>query len=80
MGIFICSPYLLKHAQPEPFVNGEHLVASSSKLIVIDKLLADILPKGEQVLIFSVSQTTRLALLRSHPFDSNGQGLSPTFT
>lgn len=52
----VFSPYILKHAQPEPFINGEHLVASSSKLIVIDKLLADILPKGEQVLIFSVSQ------------------------
>jgi SWI/SNF-related matrix-associated actin-dependent regulator of chromatin subfamily A member 5 len=39
---------------PDPFVNGEHIVAASSKLIIIDKLLADILPKGEQILIFSV--------------------------
>ncbi|KAH7927010.1 hypothetical protein BV22DRAFT_1007877 [Leucogyrophana mollusca] len=48
-------PYLLKDASPSPFVIGEHVVASSSKLIAIDKLLADILPKGERVLIFSVS-------------------------
>ncbi|EPQ55573.1 hypothetical protein GLOTRDRAFT_121142, partial [Gloeophyllum trabeum ATCC 11539] len=46
-------PYLLPDAEPDPFVIGEHLVAASSKMIVIDKLLADILPKGERVLIFS---------------------------
>ncbi|EIW74988.1 hypothetical protein CONPUDRAFT_169853 [Coniophora puteana RWD-64-598 SS2] len=50
----ICDhPYLLDDAAPEPYVNGEHLVASSSKIIAIDKLLKDILPKGERVLIFS---------------------------
>ncbi|KIJ13016.1 hypothetical protein PAXINDRAFT_163783 [Paxillus involutus ATCC 200175] len=47
-------PYLLKDAAPSPYVIGEHIVASSSKLIVIDKILSDILPKGERVLIFSV--------------------------
>ncbi|KAF8838568.1 hypothetical protein BDN67DRAFT_73595 [Paxillus ammoniavirescens] len=46
-------PYLLKDAAPSPYVIGEHIVASSSKLIVIDKILSDILPKGERVLIFS---------------------------
>jgi hypothetical protein len=49
------SPYLLPDAEPEPYAVGEHLVVASSKLIVIDKLLADVLPKGECVLIFSVS-------------------------
>ncbi len=49
------SPYLLADAEPEPYYIGEHLVASSSKLVAIDKLLTDLLPKGEQVLIFSVS-------------------------
>ena len=48
------SPYLLPDAEPEPYFLGEHLVASSSKMIAIDKILADILPKGERVLIFSV--------------------------
>ncbi|KAG1809082.1 SNF2 family N-terminal domain-containing protein [Suillus subaureus] len=46
-------PYLLKDASPSPYIIGEHVVASSSKLIVIDKVLADTLPKGERVLIFS---------------------------
>ncbi|KAF4588526.1 hypothetical protein EYR40_010078 [Pleurotus pulmonarius] len=46
-------PYLLPGAEPEPYYLGEHLIASSSKLMVIDKLLADILPKGDRVLIFS---------------------------
>jgi hypothetical protein len=39
---------------PEPYQLGEHIIASSSKLIVIDKLLSEILPNGERVLIFSV--------------------------
>lgn len=46
-------PYLLPNAEPEPYQIGEHLVAASSKLIVIDKLLEDLLPKGERVIIFS---------------------------
>ncbi|KAG5642277.1 hypothetical protein DXG03_003054 [Asterophora parasitica] len=46
-------PYLLPSAEPEPYEIGEHVVTSSSKLIAIDKILADILPKGERVLIFS---------------------------
>jgi hypothetical protein len=48
------SPYLLRDAMPESYDLGEHIIASSSKLIAIDKLLADILPTGERVLIFSV--------------------------
>lgn len=48
------SPYLLPDAEPEPYFVGEHVVASSSKIVAIDKILADILPKGERVLIFSV--------------------------
>jgi SWI/SNF-related matrix-associated actin-dependent regulator of chromatin subfamily A member 5 len=55
------SPYLLPDAEPSPFLIGEHIVAGSSKLVAIDKLLADILPKGERVLIFSVSQTSFLS-------------------
>ncbi|KAN0080357.1 P-loop containing nucleoside triphosphate hydrolase protein [Tylopilus felleus] len=55
-------PYMLQDAAPTPYTIGEHIVASSSKLIVIDKLLSDILPKGERVLIFS-QWTTMLDLL-----------------
>lgn len=46
---------MLPNTEPSPYVIGEHVVTASSRLIVIDKLLADILPKGERVLIFAVS-------------------------
>ncbi|KAI0344484.1 hypothetical protein BDW22DRAFT_1412345 [Trametopsis cervina] len=46
-------PYLIPDVEPDPYINGEHVVASSSKLVLVDKLLSDILPKGERVLIFS---------------------------
>lgn len=45
--------YLLPNAESEPFEVAEHLVAASSKLVLLDKLLGDIIPKGEKVLIFS---------------------------
>ena len=38
----------MPHAESEPFEVAEHLVAASSKLVLLDKLLADILPKGEK--------------------------------
>jgi SWI/SNF-related matrix-associated actin-dependent regulator of chromatin subfamily A member 5 len=44
---------MIDDAQPEPYHIGEHIVAASSKLLAIDKILADVLPKGERVLIFS---------------------------
>lgn len=53
--MYSSSPYLLPNAEPEPYYIGEHVVLSSSKMIAIDKILADVLPKGERVLIFSVS-------------------------
>ncbi|TFY66989.1 hypothetical protein EVJ58_g1916 [Rhodofomes roseus] len=46
-------PYLLSNAEPENYTIGEHLIASSSKLVLLDKLFADILPKGERVLLFT---------------------------
>jgi len=48
-----CHPYLLPNAEAEPFEIAEHIVAASSKLMALDKLLAEIIPKGEKVLIFS---------------------------
>lgn len=57
------SPYLLPKVEPDPYYVGEHIIASSSKLIVIDKILKDILPKGEKVLIFSVGQLLILSVL-----------------
>ncbi|KAG6887949.1 hypothetical protein C0995_011389 [Termitomyces sp. Mi166 len=49
-------PYLLRDAEPEPYGIAEHVVSTSSKLIAIDKLLAELLPTGERVLIFSFQQ------------------------
>lgn len=46
-------PYLLPNAEVEPFEVAEHIVAASSKLVLLDKLLSEIVPKGEKVLIFS---------------------------
>ncbi|KAK2463894.1 hypothetical protein APHAL10511_004066 [Amanita phalloides] len=63
-------PYLLPNASPEPYTIGEHLVAASSKIIAIDKLLADILPKGERVLIFS-QWTGWVARLSSESYSLN---------
>ncbi|GAA5963892.1 hypothetical protein JCM21900_003969 [Sporobolomyces salmonicolor] len=61
-----CShPYLLPNAEAEPFEVAEHIVAASSKLIALDKLLKDILPKGERVLIFS-GFTRMLDILEDH--------------
>lgn len=55
---------MLDDAEPSPYTIGEHLVASSSKFIVIDKILSDILPKGERVLIFSVRVDISIEFLR----------------
>ena len=60
------SPYLLDDASPSPYVIGEHIVASSSKLVAIDKILSDILPKGERVLIFSVSHARHSCYARAY--------------
>ncbi|KAF9241300.1 P-loop containing nucleoside triphosphate hydrolase protein [Melanogaster broomeanus] len=61
-------PYLLKDAAPFPYDISEHIVASSSKLIAIDKILSDILPKGERVLIFSVHMLEDFMALRAIPY------------
>ncbi|KAF9038768.1 hypothetical protein BDZ89DRAFT_1061181 [Hymenopellis radicata] len=56
-------PYLLPDAEPDPYIPGEHVVAASSKLVAIDKILGDVLPKGEQVLIFSLINHCRSRML-----------------
>ncbi|KAJ7757542.1 P-loop containing nucleoside triphosphate hydrolase protein [Mycena metata] len=62
----ICDhPYMIDDAQPDAYEIGEHVVAASSKLLAIDKILADVLPKGERVLIFS-QWTDMLDLLEDH--------------
>ncbi|KAL4225128.1 Chromodomain-helicase-DNA-binding protein 1-like [Mactra antiquata] len=46
-------PYLFDGVEPEPFILGEHLVESSGKLILIDKLLKYLYNTGHKVLMFS---------------------------
>jgi SWI/SNF-related matrix-associated actin-dependent regulator of chromatin subfamily A member 5 len=52
-------PYLFDGAEPgPPYVEGEHLITNSGKLVVLDKLLPKLKKQGSRVLIFS--QMTRL--------------------
>ncbi|BGP01284.1 hypothetical protein NBRC10513v2_002236 [Rhodotorula toruloides] len=47
-------PYLLPNSEPDGDLTiDEHLVAASAKLVALDKLLKDVIPKGERVLVFS---------------------------
>ncbi|KAJ6520387.1 P-loop containing nucleoside triphosphate hydrolase protein [Mycena sanguinolenta] len=70
----ICDhPYLIDDAQPEEYEIGEHIVAASSKMLAIDKILAEVLPKGERVLIFSqwtgmLDLVEDYMVLRNYPF------------
>lgn len=46
-------PYLFRGVEPEPFEEGEHLVESSGKLQVLDRLLRYLKDKGHRCLLFS---------------------------
>ena len=46
-------PYLFPGMEPEPFITGEHLITSSGKLHILDRLLAYLKSKDHRVLIFS---------------------------
>lgn len=50
-----CShPYLLPGAMPEPYYAGQHIIRSSGKFIVLEKLLKNsVFKQGKKVLIFS---------------------------
>ena len=52
-------PYLFKGAEPgPPYTTGPHLVESSGKMVLLDKLLAKLKERGSRVLVFS--QMTRM--------------------
>jgi len=52
-------PYLFQGAEPgPPYITGDHLIESSGKLSLLDKLLPRLQQRGSRVLIFS--QMTRL--------------------
>ena len=63
-------PYLFDGAEPEPFVEGEHLVQASAKLALLDRLLRRLRARGDKVLLFCQS-TRMLDVLRLL-----GQGLT----
>lgn len=46
-------PYLFPDAEPQPYTNGKHIIENSGKMVILDKLLANLKAKGSRVLIFS---------------------------
>ena len=51
-------PYLFPGAEPEPFVEGDHLWQASDKLAFLEALLPVLREKGRRVLVFSTSTAT----------------------
>lgn len=50
----VCNhPYLFEGAEPEPFVEGDHIWRNSGKLRVLDKVLPHLREEGHRVLLFS---------------------------
>ncbi|KAI1713412.1 type III restriction enzyme, res subunit family protein [Ditylenchus destructor] len=49
----VCHPYLFKGVEKEPFVEGEHLVNQSGKMLILDRLLKYLHAKRHTVLIFT---------------------------
>ncbi|KAL5209376.1 hypothetical protein ABZP36_004999 [Zizania latifolia] len=49
-----CShPYLFNGIEPEPYVEGEHLIQASGKLVVLDLILKKLHELGHRVLLFA---------------------------
>ncbi|KAJ3288271.1 hypothetical protein HK104_008254 [Borealophlyctis nickersoniae] len=46
-------PYMMPNSEPEPFLQGDHLILNSSKMILLDKLLTHLRSEGHRTLIFS---------------------------
>lgn len=47
-------PYILPHAEPDPYYNGEHVIHASAKFIILDKIIEELVSKQKKkVLIFS---------------------------
>ncbi|KAK3102784.1 hypothetical protein FSP39_013885 [Pinctada imbricata] len=58
-------PYLFDGVEEEPFVLGEHLVETSGKLVLLDKLLGHLKTTGHKVLLFS-QMTHMLDILQDY--------------
>ena len=47
-------PYLLPHAEPDPYYLGEHIIHASGKFILLDKIIKElVIERKEKILIFS---------------------------
>ncbi len=46
-------PYLFDGMEPEPYINGDHLITASSKFVFLDKFLPKLKKEGHRVLIYS---------------------------
>jgi len=51
----VCNhPYQIQHAEPEPYITGDHLISASGKFIVLEKLIKELVIKQKKkILIFS---------------------------
>jgi len=58
-------PYIFPGVEPEPFELGEHLIETSGKLVILDKLLKFLKKGGHKVLIFS-QMTTMLDIVQDY--------------
>ncbi|KAM7276590.1 hypothetical protein ACFE04_018456 [Oxalis oulophora] len=62
----LCShPYLFPGIEPEPYVEGEHLIQASGKLIILDQLLQELHESGHRVLLFA-QMTHTLDILQDY--------------
>ena len=47
-------PYLLPHAEPDPYYIGEHIIHASGKFILLDKIIKElVIERKDKILIFS---------------------------
>ncbi|KAJ3172297.1 hypothetical protein HK101_011186 [Irineochytrium annulatum] len=46
-------PYILPDAEPEPFINGDHMIETAAKFIFLEKLLPAKIKNDHRVLIFT---------------------------
>ncbi|KAF7237536.1 Chromodomain-helicase-DNA-binding protein 1-like [Varanus komodoensis] len=61
----VAHPYLFNGVEPEPFVIGDHLIETSGKLSLLDKLLSFLYVGGHRVLLFS-QMTQMLDILQDY--------------
>lgn len=58
-------PYIFPGTEPEPFQLGEHLIDTSGKLFLLDRLLKTLKQSGHKVLLFS-QMTTMLDIVQDY--------------